>query len=374
MENAKLSKVSVLEEFGKPIQFLEVPIPEMKARAILVRVEMAGICGSDVHLQLGELGVGNDSPLPIIQGHEIIGKIVELGEGRDTDINGEALQIGDRIMWEQISCGQCYWCQIANEPVLCSNRESYGFLHPLALRGGFAEHVYITPSTKVIKIPQELTNEETIGVACAFRCVVAGYERLGSIGFGENVVIQGSGPLGLYATVVARESNAGKVIVVGGPEDRLELAKKWGADHVINIDDVKDPADRKAQILELTNGRGPEVVIECSGYAPAFSEGIDIIQKSGRYLILGMTSSTATSLVPSLIVDKCITIIGSISATINHFHKGLQFIKRNRNKYPFAEIVTSKYHLEEINEALENMRLGKDIKPVIDNTGRPERI
>lgn len=372
MENPKFSKATVLEEYGKPIQVHEVPIPKMEERAILVQVEMAGICGTDVHQHQGELGVGNDSPLPIIQGHEIIGKIIKLGERRETDVNGELLHIGDRIMWEQTNCGKCYYCQVLNQPILCSNREYYGFLHPVALRGGFAEHVYITPPTKVVKIPQKLTNEESIGVACAFRCVVAGYEKLGGIRFGENVVIQGSGPIGLYATVAARESNAGKVIVIGGPEERLALAKKWGADHVINIDEVKDPAERKKQILELTKGRGPEVVIEGSGNAQAFNEGVDMIQKGGRYLILGMTSQTPVSFVPSLIVDKCITIIGSISATIGHYHKALQFIKRNQHKYPFAEIVSNKYRLEEINEALENMRLGKEIKPVIDNTGRLE--
>ncbi len=365
VEIPKTCKAVVLEEYGKPNQIREVSIPEVIAGAILVKVEMAGICGSDVHQQRGELGVGKLT-LPNIQGHENIGKIVKLGEGRSKDVMGEPLNIGDRVMWAQIDCGHCYWCEVLHQPILCENRQFYGFLHPDALMGGFAEYVYITPDTKVLKVPQELTNEEAIGVACAFRSVVAGYEKLGAIGFQDNVVIQGAGPIGLYAAVVARESNAGKVIVVGAPKERLELAKKWGADQLINIDEVKDPAQRNAQILELTNGRGPEIVIECSGYAPAFNEGVEMIQNGGKYLILGLTSKSAVSFVPSRILDKCITIIGSKAATIVHYHKALQFIKNNRHKYPFAEIVTTKYRLEEINDALENMRLGKEIKPVID--------
>jgi L-iditol 2-dehydrogenase len=372
MNIPKTCKAAVLEEYGKPNQIREVKIPEVHAGDILVKVEMAGICGSDVHQQRGELGVGKLS-LPNIQGHENIGKIVKLGEGRNQDVNGEPLNIGDRIMWAQIDCGKCYWCAVVHQPILCDNRRFYGFIHPDELMGGFAEYVYITPDTQVIKIPDELTNEEVIGVACAFRSAVAGFDKLqkiGGIGFQENVVIQGAGPVGLYATVVARESNAGKVIVIGAPQDRLQLAKRWGADHVINIDEIKDPVQRKELVLELTNGRGPEVVIECAGYAPAFNEGVDMIQKGGRYLLLGITSKSEISFVPSKILDKCITIVGSKAATIVHYHKALQFIKNNRHKYPFAELVTTKYRLEDINIAMENMRLGKEIKPVIDNTRR----
>jgi L-iditol 2-dehydrogenase len=364
----KTSKAAVLEEYGKPLQIREVPIPNVEPFGILVKVEMAGICGTDVHQQRGELTI--KAPLPNIPGHETIGRIMKLGAGRTQDAAGEPLKIGDRIMWAHADCGECYWCEIARNPVLCAHRSGYGFGPPEVLRGGFAEYEYVTPATKVVKVPDELTEEEAIGVGCAFRSVVAGYERLGGIGFQENVVIQGAGPVGLYSLLMAVEGGAKKVIVIGAPEARLDLAKKWGASHVINIDNVKDSAQRKEQVLALTNGRGPEVVVECSGIPVAFNEGLDMIQKGGRYLVMGQTSVATIPIAPGIITGKSLTVVGSVSAAIQHFYKALQFIKNRRTKYPFADIVTNRYRLEQINDALANMASGTEIKPVIDNRGR----
>lgn len=367
-EIPKTCKAAVLEEYGKPLQIREVPIPDVGDGSILVKVEMAGICGTDVHQQRGELTI--KSPLPNIQGHETIGRIVKLGQGRSQDVSGEAIEIGDRIMWAHADCGECYWCEVVRVPVLCVKRSGYGFAPPEALRGGFAEYEYITPTTKVVRIPDELTDEEAIGVGCAFRSVVAGYERLGELGFQNNVVIQGAGPIGLYSLLMAVESGGGEVTVIGAPEGRLELAKKWGAGHVINIDKMKDAAERKDQVMALTHGRGPEVVIECSGAPAAFNEGLDMIQKGGRYLVLGQTSADTIPVAPGIITGKGLTVVGSVSAAIPHFYKALQFIKNKRTKYPFADIVTTKYPLEQINDALANMASGKEIKPVIDNRER----
>ncbi|MCX8032226.1 MAG: zinc-binding dehydrogenase [Thermoleophilia bacterium] len=368
VEIPKTCKAAVLVEYGKPLEIWDVDIPEVEPGAILVKVEVAGICGTDVHQQKGELTI--KSPLPNIQGHETIGRIVKLGTGRVKDAAGEELKVGDRIMWAHADCGECYWCQIARDPVLCARRSGYGWAPPSALRGGFAEYEYVTPSTNVVKVPDDLTEEEAIGVGCAFRTVVAGYERFGKVPFMSDVVIQGSGPVGLYSAVVARESGARKVIVVGAPANRLELAKQWGADEVISIEEHPDANERKEIILSLTQGRGPEVVVEASGYPPAVAEGLDMIQKGGRYLILGQTSAAVTPIMPSIINQKALTIVGSVSAAIPHFYKALQFIKTHRHKYPFAAIVSGRYRLEEVNEALANMAAGKEIKPIIDNRGR----
>lgn len=364
----KTCKAAVLKEYGQPLEIREVEIPEIGPRAILVKVEMAGICGTDVHQQKGELTI--KSPLPNIQGHETIGRIVELGEGRVCDAAGEAIKVGDRIMWAHADCGECYWCTIARDPVLCARRSGYGWAPPSALRGGFAEYEYVTPTTNVVKVPDELTEEEAVGVGCAFRSVMAGYDRFGKVGIMEDFVIQGCGPIGLYSTVVARESGARTIIVVGAPANRLALAKRWGADHVIDIDEVRSADERRQMILSLTQGRGPENVVEATGVPAAFGEGLELIQKGGKYLILGQTSAVTTPIMPSRINEKGLTIVGSVSAHIVHFYKALQFIKTHRAKYPFGDIVSRTYQLEDINQALADMQSGKEIKPVIDNRGR----
>ena len=95
-----------------------------------------------------------------------------------------------------------------------------------------------------------------------------------------------------------------------------------------------------------------------------------MIQKGGRYLVLGQTSTKSIPVMPGLIVGKALTVIGSVSAAIPHFYKALQFIKHKQAKYPFADIVSTKYQLEQINEALANMGSGQEIKPVVDNRDR----
>ena len=244
----------------------------------------------------------------------------------------QELKVGARIMWAHADCGESYWCNIARDPVLCARRSGYGWAPPVALRGGFAEYEYVTPTTNVVRVPDELTEEEAVGVGCAFRTVMGGYERFGQVELMTDFVIQGCGPIGLYSTVVARESGARTIIVVGAPRNRLELAKKWGADHVIDIEEVPDADERKQMILALTQGRGPENVVEATGVPAAFAEGLEIIQKGGKYLILGQTSAKTTPIMPSRINEKGLMIVGSISAHIVHFYKALQFVKTHRAK------------------------------------------
>ena len=157
------------------------------------------------------------------------------------------------------------------------------------------------------------------------------------------------------------------MIVVGAPAtEALNLAKKWGADHVIDIEKIPDPAKRKEAILKLTDGRGPDIIVEASGALAAIREGMDIVRKGGRYVVIGQSSFTAeATFVPGLIMLKHLEIMGSTSATISHFYKAIEFIKNKRSRYNFASVVTTKYPLNQINEAIAAMMSGKEIKPVI---------
>jgi L-iditol 2-dehydrogenase len=361
------SKAVIITEYDKPYEIREFTIPEVVPKAILVKVEMAGICGTDVHQIHGQLGV--KPQLPMIPGHEVVGRIVKLGEGRTADVAGEALKIGDRIMWPHVSCGKCFSCAINNQPNLCERRFSYGFSYSGTypyLTGSFAEYEYVIPEADVIRIPDELSNEEVVGASCAFRTAVSAFERLGVLGIQSSVVVQGAGPVGLYSSLLAAEGGAAQVIVVGAPTLRLNLAKRWGADHVINIEEIPDAAQRRTAILKLTNGRGPDVVVEASGVPAAFREGMDIVRRGGRYLVIGQSSPSAEqSIIPGLFMLKHLEVIGNGSASISHFYKAIQFIKNKRNRYSFADLITNKYRLDQANEAILSMAAGKEIKPVI---------
>jgi L-iditol 2-dehydrogenase len=358
----KKSKAAVIVEYGKPLEIRELPIPDVEPRAILVKVEMAGICGTDIHLWKGDLG--GKATLPLVPGHETVGTIIKLGAGRTHDCAGQTIKEGDRIMWAHVDCGECYACKLIKQPTLCERRFDYGFNY--SLTGSFAEYEYVVPKADVVKIPDELTNEEVVGVCCAFRTAVASFERLHGLGMQSNIVIQGSGPVGLYSVVLSDIGGAGKTICIGAPSLRLDLARKLGADEIINIDDYKDASQRKEKVLALTDGKGADIVVEASGAPTALIEGLDMLKRGGRYLVIGQTSAQGlTKINAGIIVWKNLEIIGQCSADISHYYKALQIIKNNRQKYPFADLITHKYKLEEINTAFISMQAGKDIKPAL---------
>jgi L-iditol 2-dehydrogenase len=266
-------------------------------------------------------------------------------------------------MWSHVSCGSCYPCAVLQQRNLCENRFSYGY--NFSLTGAFAEYEYVIPGSEVVRVPEELSNEEVVGAGCAFRTAVAAFERLVGIGIQSNVVVQGSGPVGLYCTLLANLSGAQRTIVIGAPENRLELAKKWGADNVINIEQIPDPVKRQNEVLRLTEGRGADIVVEASGVPAAFAEGLDMIRRGGRYLVIGQTSSQKIYMAPGTIVWKHLQVLGQCGAEISHYYKALQIIRKNRDRYPFAGIITGKYDLGRINEAYASMEAGRDIKPAI---------
>lgn len=129
---------------------------------------------------------------------------------------------------------------------------------------------------------------------------------------------------------MALVSGAAKTIMLGGPQLRLELAKKWGAHYTINIDDVPNPDVRKQMVLDLTEGRGADVVIECAGPSAAFKDGLEMVRRGGRFVVIGQTDLTPISIVPSMINLRSIDVIGAAAATIAHYYKALQFVQNNQ--------------------------------------------
>src|SRR5258708_5255002 len=136
---------AVLVEYERPLEIRSYPVPgDLGPGEALVRVEMAGICGTDVHLWLGQLPI----PLPIIMGHETVGRIEAMGSGLQKDWRGNPLQAGDRVCWaSSIACGECFYCRVKNQPTRCLTRKAYGISYSAAeaphLRGGYAEQILL---------------------------------------------------------------------------------------------------------------------------------------------------------------------------------------------------------------------------------------
>ena len=350
----RTARAAVLTNYEAPLEIREFPLPQsIEPGAALVRVKLAGICGTDVHLWHGQLPI----PLPVILGHETVGVIEELGEGLRADWTGKPLSVGDRIGWSSsINCGECYYCRVKPEPTRCLKRKAYGISYDCSvaphLLGGYADYIYLRPGTAIFKIPETLPTEAVVGAGCALVSSLHGIERIG-VQMGDNVVIQGSGPVGLACLAVAKASGAAQVIVLGGPPHRLKIAQRFGADVWIDVDQGS-VAERKEQVLELTGGFGADVVLECVGIPQAVTEGIELCRDGGRYLVLGHYGNAGTiEFNPHVVTRKQLTMAGSWGFEPRHTKAALEFLARTRNEFPFEELVAEPFSLDRANDALQ---------------------
>ena len=353
-ERLKTSRAAVLTQFETPLELKEFPLPEtIEPGAALVKVKLAGICGTDVHLWHGQLPI----PLPVILGHETVGVIEELGHSLGSDWLGQPLSAGDRITWSSsINCDECYYCRVKPQPTRCLKRKAYGISYDCSvapyLTGGYADYIYLRPGTAIFKLPDELPTEAVVGAGCALVTSLHGIERIG-VRLGDNVLIQGSGPVGLASLAVAKASGAGQIIVFGGPPHRLEIAKRFGADVCLDVA-RSSVEERKAKLLELTGGFGVDVVLECVGIPEAVSEGLELCRDGGRYLVLGHYGNAGTiQFNPHIVTRKQLTIAGSWGFEPRHTQAALKFLARNRTQFPFEQLVAQPFPLERAFEALQ---------------------
>lgn len=345
------AKAMVFTEVGKPFEAREFPLVDLESKAIWVKVSMSTICGSDLHTIQGH----RPAPVPMILGHEITGKVMALGKDIKTDTTGKPLKEGDRITWTIFAnCGNCYYCKIKGLPMKCVNLFKYGHetcVNPPYLNGGYAEYCYITPGTYVFKVPDNLSDEEVAPVNCGLSTVIQGYDSI-KIQPDDQIVIQGAGMLGLYAAAVAKERGAGKVIVIDLVDSRLEMAKKFGADMVIN---GKEKSNE--EIIEIvrssTGGWGVDLVVELAGTPKVIPMGIKMLCKGGRYLHIGNVSPMSLFEIDGNdIVTNWITIKGIHNYDALQLYEALNFIERNKEVYPFKDFVTHKVSLDEINNGI----------------------
>lgn len=359
-------RAAVLTAYRQPLEVREYPVPQLGPGEALVRVELAGICGTDVHLWLGQLPI----PLPVILGHETAGWIERLGPGLEKDWRGNLLQVGDRVTWaSSITCGECYYCRLKRQPTRCVSRKAYGISYsanePPHLRGGYAEQIHLRAGTALFRIPDELSTESVVGAGCALVTAIHGLERAPVI-WGDTVVIQGTGPVGLAALAISRQAGAARVVCIGGPRHRLELARAFQADAVIDIETVPDIAERRRLALAEVGPYGADVVIECVGHPEAVNEGIELCRDGGKYLVLGQYADAGhISFNPHLITKKQLQVIGSWGFEPRHVDAALTLLSRTALKDLFAAEITHRFGIGDANAALETVRQWRSGKTVI---------
>lgn len=350
----KTAKAAVFTKPGEPFALREFPLLEPKEGTILVKLARTNVCGSDIHIWKGEAQLEKFGiTYPMVLGHEMAGRVAALGPGVTSDSRGETLKEGDLVTYAYFKgCGRC---------VVCARRMENACLMSLAsivrnaeqkphFVGGFAEYYYLRPGQRVYKVPEGLTEEIVAGANCALTQVTYGLKRV-RLSLGESIVVQGAGGLGIYATAVAKAMGAKTVIVIDGIESRLELAKEFGADHTVNISQIKEPAARVNLVQGLTGG-GADVVVEVVGIPEVLKEGIRMIQRGGRYLVMGSINPNMTyNADPSMWVGQNVTLYGVSLYDPYTLWEAVEFLRQTHDRLPYEKLFSHTFPLEQINEA-----------------------
>lgn len=317
---------------------------------LLVRVRMSTICRSDLHSWEGK----RPSPTPGILGHEIVGVIEAMGDAVGPDLRGAELRVGGRVTWTLcVFCGSCYYCRVLDMPQKCVRLRKYGHepaADPPHLLGGFAEYCYLLPGTGVLAVPEELADEEAAPVNCGVATMIAATEAA-SIRVGDAVAVQGVGLLGLYGIAIARARGARLIVGLDAVEERLEMARRFGADAVLNVAAADGPTVVRT-VREICPPDGPDAVIEVCGVPAVLPQGLQMLRKGGRYAVAGTVFPGAdVSIDANLVVSKWITLRGVHNYHPRHLVQALDFVQRNRKVFPLAELVDARFSLREIDAA-----------------------
>lgn len=357
-------RAMVLEKFNEPLRMKEFEVGELPEGSVLVRTLASGVCGSDVHIAKGE---DPRTPVPIILGHEGVGEVIEVA-GEKKDLNGEPIKPNDRIIWNRgIVCRKCYWCTVAKQPHLCPNRKVYGINMSCKdyphLFGCYAEAVVLLPEVEVLKIPRNVDPASVVIASCSGATAMNALDSLSEPLAGKTVVIQGVGPLGIFAAVAAKSMGASIVAVIGGSPERLSVAKDF-VDVLINRRELSEE-ERRKKILQLTHNRGADVVIEAAGDSRALMEGFNLLRRGGTYLIAGVAvpqDPIPVSVYENL-VFKGITLQGVWVSDTKHLVQAVNVVISHESV--FAKLITHRFRLEEANEALRYVEERRALKAII---------
>jgi alcohol dehydrogenase len=339
-------RAAVLEA-PERIALREYPVPDIGLDDGLLRVEMAGICGTDVKYYTAL----EPTPYPIILGHEILGTVERLGKRAAERYR---IREGDRVLVEgSVPCWTCHWC-LSGEYRFCPNKRGYGTqtssADPPHLWGAIAEYMFLAPGSIVHAIEPELPASVAISAALLANAI-EWLKRKGGVEIGDTVLIQGSGPQGLAAVIVARECGAGQILVTGLSRDRarLDLARRLGADITVDAD-REDVVER---VRELTGGRLVDVVLEVTGSPTAIVASTQLVRPMGTLVLAGQTGrDTVTPLKLDRLVLKEVRVQGVFIKGQVAYAKSLALVRAKASQYPFEALVSHTYPLEETERAI----------------------
>lgn len=342
----------------------EFPEPDLEKDSALLEVELSEVCGTDVYLQQGRLeGV----PYPLIPGHVSVGRLSKI-RGRLSDVAGRPFNEGDRVTFLDVhrTCNACWHCLVAKASTRCPHRKVYGITYGVddVLAGGWAEKIYLRPGTRCIGLAG-VDFEKFMAGGCALPTALHAVERA-EVSIGDTVLVLGSGPVGLSIIIFALMRGALKVLCIGAPEHRLEVARNVGAAATLNVENG-DAEARGQWVLEHTEGRGADVTIEATGAPSAVVEAMRYTRDAGGVCIVGQyTNHGEVSFNPHLDLNrKHLTVRGCWGSDFSHFYRGAQIMADPLRSEGWSLLKPERFSLDQANEALAQVEAGRVVKAFI---------
>lgn len=350
----------------KPIEIQEFKRPALPHGSALLRTARSEVCGTDVHLWHGRL---SGVPYPIIPGHVSAGTL-ESVRGAVRGIDGSDLQEGDRVAFFDVhrTCGRCRACTVHRTPTRCAARRVYGITDSAdeGLFGGWSQAIYLEPGVGLARLPDAVSFDDYIGGGCGLLTAVHILERA-ALRPGDSVVVQGTGAVGLSVIALARLGGASTIIAIGAPADRLELARRMGADEALDV--TKTSADERVErVRAATHGEGTDVVLEAAGAAAAVPEALDLVRDGGRVVIAGHYTDVGDTSINAhrQINRKHLEIRGCWGSEAGHFLRALALLERYAATIPWRDVGGRTYALDKLNDALADAEAMRITKALVD--------
>ncbi|MHA1989746.1 MAG: L-threonine 3-dehydrogenase [Candidatus Hodarchaeales archaeon] len=332
----------------------DVDIPHPKENEVLIKVEKAGICGTDIHIFTWDSWAENrmSKSIPLIFGHEVAGKVVGIGE----DVT--SVQEGDLVSAEtHVACGKCYHCK-TNRKNICQFTRILG----VDINGIFADYAILPEENAWVNDayldPNIAAVLEPIGNAVHSALPENNIEDIA----GKTVAITGCGPIGLYSIAVAKQLGADKVITTEINPLRIDLAKKMGADLVINP--LEEDVIKTS--LDFTNGIGADILLEMSGYGPALAQGLKILTPGGRVSLLGLFSGETPLDINNLLIFKAARVFGISGRRMFQTWYQVKGLLRNSDfRSKITQTITHELSLTQLEEAMNKLLNNEAAKIVL---------
>jgi propanol-preferring alcohol dehydrogenase len=336
-------RAMVLERFGEPLHLRELPIPEPGPGQVLVKVAACGLCGSDLEISAGKL---QGPRVPLIMGHEPAGTVAEVGAGVTN------VQPGDHVVVAlYVTCGRCVYCR-TNRDNLCINLVGRpGF----ELDGAFAEY-FVIPARNLFPISPSVPLEKVAAMSDAVATSWHAVRRQAQVVPGQTVVLLGVGGLGIHATQIAKLSGA-RAIALDVVADKLAMAQQFGADLGLSTKD----GDVAARVRDLTNGLGADAVLDFVASPETVRLGLNMLKRDGVMVLVGLVPGRPFTIDPQEMVLSEARVVGSRTSSKQDLVEAIRLVEEGK----ITPVVSQRYSLEEVNEALDALRRGQAVGRIV---------